>query len=65
MIGALTAGQFGIFDNIMSAVGARKFHFHDPRQYDRMWSAVPTGAACEVCACHCQDCAPAADGARA
>uniref|UniRef100_A0A7S1HBC3 Mitochondrial phosphate carrier protein n=2 Tax=Hemiselmis andersenii TaxID=464988 RepID=A0A7S1HBC3_HEMAN len=30
MIGTLTAGQFGIFDSVMSALGASKFHFHDP-----------------------------------
>ena len=30
MIGALTAGQFGIFDIIMNATGATKFHFHEP-----------------------------------
>jgi len=30
MIGTLTAGQFGIFDSVMAAVGATKFHFHDP-----------------------------------
>jgi len=30
MIGTLTAGQFGIFDTIMEATGASKFHFHDP-----------------------------------
>jgi len=30
MIGTLTAGQFGIFDIIMNATGAKKFHFHDP-----------------------------------
>ena len=30
MIGTLTAGQFGIFDIVMNAVGASKFHFHDP-----------------------------------
>merc|ERR1711865_947406 len=30
MIGTLTAGQFGIFDIVLSAVGAKKFHFHDP-----------------------------------
>merc|ERR1712048_273039 len=30
MIGTLTAGQFGIFDTIMSALGAEKFHFHNP-----------------------------------
>jgi solute carrier family 25 phosphate transporter 3 len=28
MIGTLTAGQFGIFDIVMGAVGAKKFHFH-------------------------------------
>merc|ERR1719472_64008 len=31
MIGTLTAGQFGIFDIVMDAVGAKKFHFHDPK----------------------------------
>jgi len=30
MIGTLTAGQFGIFDTVMAAVGAEKFHFHNP-----------------------------------
>lgn len=30
MIGTLTAGQFGIFDIVMGAVGAKKFHFHEP-----------------------------------
>lgn len=30
MIGSLTAGQFGLFDVVMNAVGASKFHFHDP-----------------------------------
>lgn len=30
MIGGLTAGQFGIFDSVMAATGAKKFHFHDP-----------------------------------
>jgi len=30
MIGSLTAGQFGIFDTVMNALGASKFHFHDP-----------------------------------
>merc|ERR1711990_562965 len=30
MIGSLTAGQFGIFDIVLGAVGATKFHFHDP-----------------------------------
>ena len=28
MIGTLTAGQFGIFDTVMNALGAEKFHFH-------------------------------------
>lgn len=31
MIGGLTAGQFGIFDTVMTTVGAKKFHFHDPK----------------------------------
>lgn len=30
MIGTLTAGQFGIFDSVMNALGASKFHFHQP-----------------------------------
>ena len=30
MIGTLTAGQFAVFDSIMAAVGASKFHFHKP-----------------------------------
>lgn len=30
MIGTLTAGQFGIFDTVMSTLGASKFHFHNP-----------------------------------
>lgn len=30
MVGTLTAGQFGIFDTVMGAVGAKKFHFHPP-----------------------------------
>mmetsp|Transcript_6309 Transcript_6309/g.9566 ORF Transcript_6309/g.9566 Transcript_6309/m.9566 type:complete len:308 (-) Transcript_6309:87-1010(-) len=30
MIGALTAGQFAIFDATMSMCGAKKFHFKDP-----------------------------------
>jgi solute carrier family 25 phosphate transporter 3 len=29
MIGTLTAGQFGIFDTVMNALGASKFHFHN------------------------------------
>jgi solute carrier family 25 phosphate transporter 3 len=32
MIGTLTAGQFGIFDTVMAATGATKFHFHDPNE---------------------------------
>lgn len=32
MIGTLTAGQFGIFDIVMGMVGAKKFHFHDPKK---------------------------------
>jgi len=30
MIGTLTALQFGIFDTVMRALGAEKFHFHEP-----------------------------------
>jgi len=30
MIGTLTALQFGIFDSVMGALGAEKFHFHEP-----------------------------------
>ena len=30
MIGTLTAAQFGIFDTVMNALGASKFHFHNP-----------------------------------
>ena len=30
MIGTLTAGQFAIFDSVMDALGASKFHFHNP-----------------------------------
>jgi hypothetical protein len=30
MIGTLTAGQFALFDTVMDAVGAQKFHFVDP-----------------------------------
>jgi solute carrier family 25 phosphate transporter 3 len=33
MIGTLTAGQFGIFDTVMNALGASKFHFHNPNQH--------------------------------
>ena len=32
MIGTLTAGQFGIFDTVMNVFGAKKFHFHDPKE---------------------------------
>ena len=32
MIGALTAGQFAIFDVTMSLCGAQKFHFKDPNK---------------------------------
>lgn len=32
MIGTLTAGQFGIFDTVMSALGASKFHFTNPHE---------------------------------
>jgi len=32
MIGTLTAGQFGIFDQIMAITGAEKFHFHNRLQ---------------------------------
>jgi len=32
MIGTLTAGQFGIFDTVMGALGASKFHFHNPNE---------------------------------
>lgn len=31
MIGSLTAGQFAIFDIVMSVTGASKFHFEDPK----------------------------------
>lgn len=30
MIGTLTAGQFAVFDSVMGAIGASKFHFHKP-----------------------------------
>eukprot|EP01100_Stratorugosa_tubuloviscum_P004277 TRINITY_DN205_c2_g1_i1.p1 TRINITY_DN205_c2_g1~~TRINITY_DN205_c2_g1_i1.p1 ORF type:complete len:313 (-),score=159.49 TRINITY_DN205_c2_g1_i1:184-1122(-) len=35
MIGTLTAGQFGIFDTVMNALGVKKFHFHDPKKNDQ------------------------------
>jgi len=31
MIGSLTAGQFGIYDTVMGALGASKFQFIDPK----------------------------------
>jgi len=34
MIGTLTAGQFGIFDTVMNALGASKFHFNNPNAED-------------------------------
>ena len=34
MIGTLTAGQFGLFDIVMNATGAPKFHFHNPESDD-------------------------------
>ena len=33
MIGTLTAGQFLLFDIVMDAVGAQKFHFHPPGEH--------------------------------
>jgi len=30
MIGTLTAGQFAVFDSVLMAVGASKYHIHDP-----------------------------------
>lgn len=33
MIGTLTAGQFGIFDTVMSTLGASKFHFNNPNSH--------------------------------
>lgn len=35
MIGTLTAGQFGIFDTVMGALGAEKFHFHNPDDHGK------------------------------
>jgi solute carrier family 25 phosphate transporter 3 len=32
MIGALTAGQFLLFDIVMDMTGAEKFHFHNPNE---------------------------------
>jgi len=34
MIGTLTAGQFGIFDIVMGATGAKKFSFTNPNEKD-------------------------------
>jgi solute carrier family 25 phosphate transporter 3 len=34
MVGALTAGQFGIFDTVMNALGATRYHFHPPASKD-------------------------------
>eukprot|EP00919_Chromeraceae_sp_WS-2016_P018511 GHVR01043953.1.p1 GENE.GHVR01043953.1~~GHVR01043953.1.p1 ORF type:complete len:208 (+),score=52.16 GHVR01043953.1:388-1011(+) len=31
MVGSLTAAQFAVFDTVMNALGASKFHFHDPK----------------------------------
>jgi solute carrier family 25 phosphate transporter 3 len=31
MIGSITAFQFGIYDTVASALGAGKFHFHNPK----------------------------------
>merc|ERR1712078_562145 len=33
MIGSITAGQFGIFDSLLPALGVEKFHFHDPAKH--------------------------------
>merc|ERR1719472_488670 len=30
MIGGITAGQFGIFDTMLPALGVEKFHYHKP-----------------------------------
>ena len=35
MIGTLTALQFGIFDSVMGALGASKFHFHNPEDHKK------------------------------
>jgi len=32
MVGTLTAGQFAIFDTVMAALGAKKFHFVNPAE---------------------------------
>merc|ERR1712226_1767712 len=36
MIGTLTALQFGIFDTVMSTLGATKFHFHAPDHWPHL-----------------------------
>ena len=33
MIGGITAGQFGIFDTMLPALGVEKFHYHDPKSH--------------------------------
>merc|ERR1712232_111525 len=33
MIGSITAGQFGIFDSLLPAMGVEKFHYHDPASH--------------------------------
>jgi len=33
MIGGITAGQFGIFDTMLPALGVEKFHYHDPAKH--------------------------------
>merc|ERR1712125_294576 len=32
-VGTITAGQFAIVDACMMAVGAQRFHFHDPSKH--------------------------------
>merc|ERR1711865_892403 len=32
-VGLITAGQFAVVDMCMAAVGARRFHFHDPAKH--------------------------------
>merc|ERR1712070_984707 len=33
MIGSITAGQFGIFDTMLPALGVEKFHYHAPGKH--------------------------------
>jgi len=33
MIGGITAGQFGIFDSMLPALGVEKFHWHNPASH--------------------------------